>query len=56
MRKVRRAATVGEVRYDEYGQFRCMAFAEGWIMFRRFRGGTGAMTLREWNALSVVPI
>ncbi len=56
MRVVRRKAEKNERRWDRYGEFRSLAFAEGWIMYRRKGAATGAMPLKEWDALSDKPI
>lgn len=41
----------GEKRYDQYGEMRALAAADDWVLARRFRGGTFAIHLKEWDAL-----
>lgn len=47
MRKVEK----NERRFDRYGEFRLLAAAEGWVLYRRKGAATGAMTIREWDDL-----
>lgn len=40
-----------ERRFDQYGEFRLLAAAEDWVLYRRKGAGTGAMTLKKWDSL-----
>lgn len=51
MRKIEK----NERRFDQYGEFRLLAAAEGWVMYRRKGAATGAMTLKEWDAIPRFP-
>jgi hypothetical protein len=42
----------GERRFDRYGEFRLMAAAEGFVMYRRKGCCTGVKTIQEWDALA----
>ncbi len=46
----------GDLRYDQYGQMRCMAHAENWVMFRRKGSAAGCMSAYDWLALSTEPL
>lgn len=46
----------GDVRYDRYGEFKCMAVADGYVMYRRPFSMPFVMTIREWQALSKHPV
>lgn len=43
-----------ERRYDRYGEFRCLAHAEGYLMVRRFGRGVSIMSVEQWNKMPVV--
>jgi hypothetical protein len=45
-----------ERRYDQYGEFRLMVEAEGYVMFRRHGAGPHVMSRKAWDALSMTPI
>jgi hypothetical protein len=42
----------GERRWDQYGEWRCMAVVEGWVMCRRKGAMPHVMTVKEWSALA----
>lgn len=44
----------GERRYDKHGEFRVMAFVDGWVMARRPQCVPKLFTLQQWMALSAV--
>lgn len=45
-----------ERRYDQYGEFRLMARAEGYVMFRR-KGRTACVIAEEeWDKLAREPL
>lgn len=43
--------TVPLEREDQYGTFRLMAYAEGYVMARRKGGMPFVLTVEEWNAI-----
>lgn len=43
---------VAERRFDQYGEFRLLAAAEGYVMYRRQGICTGVKTIQEWDALA----
>jgi hypothetical protein len=45
-----------ERRYDQFGEFRLMARAEGYVMFRRKGCAAHVMTEAEWDRLSKQPV
>lgn len=51
MRKVDK----NEKRHDQYGEFRLMTAAEGYVMFRRKGAMACVMSIKEWDALARWP-
>lgn len=41
-----------ERRFDRYGEFRLLAAAEGYVLFRRKGCVPGVMPIDEWDALA----
>lgn len=41
----------GERRFDQHGEFRLLAAADGYVMYRRPGISTGVKTIQEWDAL-----
>lgn len=54
MARIERKA--GEVRWDRYGEFRAMAFADGYVMFRRPRATPYVVSVKEWDSWSRKPL
>ena len=44
-----------EERYDDFGIFREMARADGWVMVQRPRCPPFAMTVKRWNEMDREP-
>lgn len=42
----------GERRFDQRGEFRLLAAADGYVMYRRPGICTGVKTIQEWDALA----
>ena len=42
----------GDVRYDYHGPIRVLCGADGWLLVRRPRAGTWAMTVKDWDKLA----
>ena len=51
-----RPISKGEVRFDEHGELRFIAYADNWLMVRRPGAVPFTIYIKAWDALSKEPV